>query len=279
MCLFFEVISVKPIPHKAKCTNPPLPKLCSINQVLFNELLLKESKQWKKTLCLPSISEIEELVDKISLSIAKCTKLAKIPRVAQIVSCNIPWWSDELRMLRNSVRNSHRILSRSHTNENRSNYKNARSIYKKALRSAKNKSFAKFRTAATATDTFKALWDFTNKKKTISLPDTLIINGISTSDPSKIINGSADHFFPSPMQSSCYHDDIETNCNAKLAEAMADSIPPITNWELDAAISSLNTKSAAGFDGLTTVMVVHCLPIIKSHLMLILNACIILFLP
>ena len=77
------------------------------------------------------------------------------------------------------------------------------------------------------------------------------------------------------MQSSCYHDDLEANCNTKLVEAMADSIPPITNWELDAAIASLNTKSAAGFDGLTTAMVVHCLPIIKPYLMLILNACIV----
>jgi hypothetical protein len=78
------------------------------------------------------------------------------------------------------------------------------------------------------------------------------------------------------MQSSCYYDDIETNCNVKLAEATTESIPPITNWELDAAICSLNTKSAASFDGLTTAMVVHCLSVIKSHLMVILNACIIL---
>jgi uncharacterized protein YqfB (UPF0267 family) len=112
----------------------------------------------------------------------------------------MPWWSDELRLLRNSARHCHRILSRSSTNDNRSNYKNARSIYQKVLRSAKNKSFAEFRTAATTTDTFKALSEFTNKKKTISLPDTLIINGIPTSDPSTIINGCADHFFPSPMQ-------------------------------------------------------------------------------
>ena len=43
--MYFEVNSVKPVPPKAKRTNPPLPKLCSINQVFFNELLLKESKQ------------------------------------------------------------------------------------------------------------------------------------------------------------------------------------------------------------------------------------------
>ena len=270
--IFFEVNSVKPVPPKAKRTNPPFPKLCSINQVFFNELLLKESKQWNKPLCLPPISEIEELVDKISFSIEKCAKLSKTPRISQIASCNMPWWSDELRLLRNSARHCHRILSRSNTNDNRSNYKNARAIYQKALRSAKNKSFADFRTAATTTDTFKALSEFTNNKKTISFPDTLIINGIPTSDPSTIINGCADHFFPSPMQSSCYHDDLESNCNTKLVEAMTDSIPRITNWELDAAIASLNTKSAAGFDGLTTAMVVHCLPIIKPYLMLILNA-------
>ena len=88
--ILFEVNSVKPVPPKAKCTNPPLPKLCSINQVLFNELLLKESKHWNEPLCLPSISEIEELVDKISFSIGKCAKLSKTPRIAQIALCNMP---------------------------------------------------------------------------------------------------------------------------------------------------------------------------------------------
>ena len=75
---------------------------------------------------------------------------------------------------------------------------------------------------ATAFDLFKAISEFTNKKEAVSLPDTLFINGIPTSDPSKIINGCAEHLFP---------------------KAMINSVPPITNWEVDVAdvaIFSLN---------------------------------------
>ena len=39
--IYFEVITGKSVPYKVNGTNPPLPKLRSINQVLFNELLLK----------------------------------------------------------------------------------------------------------------------------------------------------------------------------------------------------------------------------------------------
>ena len=73
---------------------------------------------------------------------------------------------------------------------------------------------------ATASDLLKAFSEFTYKKKAVSLPDTLFINGIPTSDPSKIINGAVEHLFP---------------------KAMIDPVPPITNrsWMLPMLQSSL----------------------------------------
>jgi hypothetical protein len=59
---------------------------------------------------------------------------------------------------------------------------------------------------ATAFDLFKATSEFTNKKEAVSLPDTLFINGIPTSDPSKIINGCAGDLFPKAMISSTNHE-------------------------------------------------------------------------
>ena len=43
--IYFEVITGKPVPYKANGTNPPLPKLSSIKQVLLNELFLEDFKQ------------------------------------------------------------------------------------------------------------------------------------------------------------------------------------------------------------------------------------------
>ncbi len=57
------------------------------------------------------------------------------------------------------------------------------------------------------------------------------------------------------------------------------SRPPLLKiylWEFDHAFSSLNTVSAAGHDGISVAMLKHCLPRIKSQLIAMNNACLIL---
>ncbi len=66
-------------------------------------------------------------------------------------------------------------------------------MYHKALRSVKNKSFAEFQRVTTASDFFKLYLNSLTKRK-LYLFLILYSNGIPTSDPSKIINGCAEHF-------------------------------------------------------------------------------------
>lgn len=49
--------------------------------------------------------------------------------------------------------------------------------------------------------------------------------------------------------------------------------PPVTSWEVSGAIDSLNPKATPGHDGLSMVIVKECYPVIKLHLLFILNVC------
>ncbi len=53
------------------------------------------------------------------------------------------------------------------------------------------------------------------------------------------------------------------------------SAPPplVTDWELSTAFDSLNHNAAAGIDGLSAAILKSCFPVIKFHLLFIINSC------
>lgn len=152
-------------------------------------------------------------------------------------------------------------------------HRNSKAIYQRALRAAKRKAWSEFRANATSGDAFKALASFTGKAKSISLPLELSVNGSLISDPIAIADACSDHFFPSGPRSDDSHKAIEEL--VKTATRCEVPAPPerISDWEFEAAISSLNPKAAPSVDGITGGLLLLSIPLVKTLFLLILNAC------
>ena len=73
--------------------------------------------------------------------------------------------------------------------------------------------------------------------------------------------------------SSQSHVEVEALVAQSLSSDMSNSAPPITEWELSAAVESLNAEAAPGLDGLSASLVQACFPLIKLQLLFIMNAC------
>ena len=60
---------------------------------------------------------------------------------------------------------------------------------------------------------------------------------------------------------------------AFLNNPLLEAPPPISDWELEAAIRSLNLDSGAGCDGISSSLLLAALPVLKAHVRSILDFC------
>lgn len=276
--LYFEIepSSVLPIiSHKS--SNNPMPKFERIDQQLFLKLLEREINLLP--LSLPTLSEnsITHRIESLTMSITKCAKQAKTRCLMQsATSKNMPWWSTELCALRTKARRAFKAWSKDKSEANRAAYHLAKSTYQRELRRAKDRTWIGFRTSASNQDTLKALSAYSGKNNTISLPESIVINGNSVSDPTEISEGCMSHFFPAQRPSTLAHFKTETMANSALTSATRSAPPSVSDFEFESAVLSLNPDSSAGHDGLSARLLLHCIPVIKVQLMVILNACVLL---
>ena len=189
---------------------------------------------------------------------------------------NMPWWSTELCALRTKARRAFKAWSQDKGELNRQSYRSCKSIYQRELRRAKNLTFDRLRKCASNNDTFAALSAFAGKNKTISLPESIIVNGVPVSDPATIVECCADHFFPGIRPSTAEHSKTEFLVDSVLSCPVVSAAPMVSEWEFDSAVQSLNSESSAGADGLSAELLLLCIPIIRTRLIAILNACLLL---
>ena len=130
------------------------------------------------SLDLMSESSVNLEIETLTSIFVKCARAARIRTAPLSFSAkNLPWWSRELCALRTKTRKAFKVWSHDKSESNRASYKTAKSIYQRELRKAKNRTWTCFRKTASKSDTFKALSSFTGKCNSISLPETIIING------------------------------------------------------------------------------------------------------
>jgi hypothetical protein len=111
------------------------------------------------------------------------------------------------------------------------------------------------------------------KSRSIPLPSKLLVYGKLSSDPATIAKDCACHFFPIEPPSNSYHPELEASVVRSLSLPVYVHPPVISDWELEAALRSLNPKAAAGSDGISAEILILSLPEIKFYLSAILNAC------
>ena len=253
-----------------------MPRFSSINQQSFLSHLKANLSHFNAPSLPSNIALLESQIDSLTNAIVDCARASKEKKPISIMARNMPWWSTELCALRTKVRLAYRAWFRDNCEENRAFYKLSKANFQRELRRAKAKSWKDFRSSTSPSDLFRELAEFTGKSKTISLPDAITIDGVVTSDSSIIVTGCANHFFPESYPSTNAHLETENTVKTALSRPAEAYIPPISDWEFEAAISSLKPKSSAGVDGIPATLLLLSVPLIKTQLLLILNASLLL---
>lgn len=139
----------------------------------------------------------------------------------------MPWRAEELRALWSQTQSHLKAWSRSKSVQSELLYRRSKTNLQRALRAAK-------------CNTLKALDLFSGKRKSISLPHALLVNGTLTYNPATIVDARACNFFSSEPLSDESHHTID-----ELAKSATDSsnskhlIPAISDWEFETATASL----------------------------------------
>ncbi len=82
-----------------------------------------------------------------------------------------------------------------------------------------------------------------------------------------------DTFFPENPPSGSSHSEIETSVCAALSSPSLGSNPPVTLYELSAAVFSLKTGTSPGLDRITPELIQSSYNVTKCHLLALMNAC------
>lgn len=212
---------------------------------------------------------------RLTSTIVSCVNASKLKSQRTVVPKNMHWWSNNLCSLRSKARTCFKAWSKKRSLPNQLAYRSSKAAYQKALRLAKCKAWAAFSKLSTPNDTFKTLRAFTGKSNSISLPLEVVINGATISDPAAIADGCANHFFPIETPSGHEHINcFESASWALQQDGSASPAPPVSDWEVETAIHTLNSKSAPGEDGVSADLLLFRIPLIRAHLFALLNACV-----
>lgn len=274
--IYFEIIS-KP---KKFFRVPPsnfisLPKLDSMSKCLFLDSLRETLTPFQSLPFNIPIQpiEIERRVIFLAESIVRCAKRARLRSVKSLPPRSMPWWSSELCALRTKARTAYRHWSISKSANAHADFKNCKAVYQRALRRAKVRSWADFSKRISFADTFKEFASLEGRKKTVSLPDTMRFDDVLLTDPLSIIERCSTHFFPTIQPLTSDQRKIEDYILSLIRNEPLSTCPPISDWELDSALLSLRVKSSSGVDGIPSSLFIFSLPVIRTYLLNIYNAC------
>ena len=135
------------------------PSLIHINQRSYLDGLALSLNKWEPhshSFSLLSPDSIDRLIERLSSTIITCLRHARVKKQLLLPFKSMPWWSNELCALRYKARSSYKVWSRTKLPSDESLHRRSKSIYQRALRQAKCKAWADFRTPASPGDTFKA---------------------------------------------------------------------------------------------------------------------------
>jgi hypothetical protein len=185
----------------------------------------------------------------------------------------MPWCSKELCVLRNNTRRAFKCCSVHKSLANRVLYTEQKASYQRELRRAKRRSWDQFVAAEPdSKKMFAALRTLSGKSAAIPLSSEMTIDGTITANPPAMLKGCVGHFFPAESPSLPMHSLLVEHLNDE-SHLQSATPPLVTDWELSTSFDSLNRNAAAGIDGLSAAILRACFPVIKLHLLFIMNSC------
>ena len=235
---------------------------------------------------------VHVLVELISVSARKSRR----PKPPLTATGRMPWWSENLNRLRRETRSSRKKWIACDSSEKmryRLSYQRAKSEYQRALRLAIEKEWLDFCARVSDAELLEALKRLSCCQSPSSLPPQILVDGRSFSEPIKILQQFAGHFFPPPIPQE---DATTSDTNREASQAQADVTPfsptelagthsainrgirtvaadflPILPNELADAMASLSPSASPGPDGISAELLHLSAHIISPVLLTIMN--------
>lgn len=271
--VYFEVMVSPPVRRGVASRCKRVPPVSQLNLSDLKKCISSKIDLHPAQTVLASETALETRISNLSSLISASAHQCKLPATNCRFNRAMPWWNASLAILRSKTRAAYKTWSGLKTSSNKVVYNECKAEYQRELRRAKSNSFKLLCAKSSDKEIFSTLRSLCGKKNLTSHPSAVEINGHLTTEPASIIAACTAHFFPSSLPSDEHHTEIERGVDALLSSSDPAPIPPITFEEFQLAVQSLNRKSAPGLDGLTSEILMDCLPPIKSQLLNIMNSC------
>ena len=204
--------------------------------------------------------DVDELEDKVCSCItAACNTTFKISKTARhvIKKNTIPWWTEELTMLRKRTSALRRRFQRTTNNdtlrqERKAQYAEGREEYERKLKDAKFKSWKTFCTIKDGANPWATVYKIASGKTRTSTKLTTIEKNdrTYTADTQTTLMHTLTHFAPDREDSdNHHHKKVRKDCQEPTTRA---DDKPFTQEEIIANLKKCNPKKTPGEDGLTS---------------------------
>ena len=226
--------------------------------------------------------DVDELVDNVfSCITAACNTTFKISNRARhvIKKNNVPWWTEELTVLRKRTNALRRRFQRTTNNdtlrqERKAQYSEGKHEYERKLKDAKFKSWKTFCTIKDGANPWTAVYKIASGKIRTSTKLTTIEknDGTYTTDMKTTLTHMLTHFAPDDRADSDnhYHKKVRKDCQDPTTTV---DDKPFTQEEIIANLKKFNPKKTPGEDGLTSDILIRAFQVFPLVFTRIYNAC------
>ena len=252
-------------------------KLCEPNVAVGTELL-------DRTLCTlvakePDMDKIvEEFHEVLDLA---CRRSFKISRAIKTASTHksVPWWSEELTILRKRVNALRRRYQRTRNSEELREQRRAQYLYAKAkyaatIRKEKTTSWKEYCSMTSSTNPWNEIYRIAaGKRKHASQITTLRKpDGTLTANLHETLKYMLEHFTPEDSQNDDSDNHRQARTQSQEPINTADD-KDFTVEEIKNAVASMGNKKAPGEDGITGEIYKSAMEILPRYITAIYNGC------
>jgi len=223
----------------------------------------------------------EDLIhDCFSCVTAACNTAFRISKGRKLkTKRTVPWWNDELKILRKKVNALRRRYQRTLNNEDLRNerriqYNEGKRQYQSKLQEEKFKSWQKYCSSTEESNPWNAIYKTASGKlrSTTCLTTLQQPDGTFTFDTESTAKHTLDYFVPedNEINDSAVHKQIRELIKEPID---TDDDKPFSQEEIASVIKTFNSKKAPGEDGLTSEIILHVFRSFPSFLTEVYNKC------
>jgi len=227
----------------------------------------------------PDTSKLVTEYEKIVNAACKANFKTRRPTQKLITERSVPWWSDELTILRKKINALRRRYQRTKLDEQlrqvrQAQYHQEKRKYENAIRRQKAESWKQYCSLTPSNNPWNAVYRMSAGKirNTTQLTTLKTADGTYTRTIQETMNHMMEHFVPndSKADDSDYHKQIRQTVNTHIN---TPDDKEFTNLEISSILEEMDPKKAPGEDGITSAILLRVFNLLPKFVTAVYNSC------